>query len=314
MSDFSAHLEEHAHIASTLPTDWEPTWIIEGLWQVGGITMMHGAQRTGKSRLRRYLLACAMSGKPAFGVLKIGQRIQKPLILIGEEIIEAESTYLFRMLEAMGAPELREQITIMDPDAGILINNPAHWLHFRRFVEERGFDLVFFDPLINFHEVPENDNTEMGKMLRQLRGLSQEVPTILNHHDAKLSQDTAGRSGGHRSRGGSVLPGYTINNIGVTRATNSRIFTLNTEAKYIEDLDELRLYGDPNGTFLLDEISDSRIVSTVREHPDKTATDLGKILGIRRKDLEAMLAELVKKGAILPKEGGRGRRIGYVVP
>lgn len=298
MSDIKARLAEHAYVASTLPTDWEPTWIIEGLWQTGGITMLHGAPRTGKSRLRRYLLACAMSGQAAFGCLKVGQRVAKPLVLLGEEILEAEGTYLYKLLEALGEPKLRERITVLSHEAALLINNPPEWYHFCDFVLQSGFDLVYFDPLINFHTVPENDNTEMGKLLRALRGLAQEVPIILNHHDAKLSQDTAGRSGGHRSRGGSVLPGYTINNIGVTRAKNSRVFTLDTEAKYVEDLDEIQLYGNPDGTFIINELSDERLLSSIMEHPGMTSTEIAKYVGKRREVVDDMLEALVKKGAI----------------
>ncbi|MDR1041042.1 MAG: helicase RepA family protein [Deltaproteobacteria bacterium] len=73
------------------------------------------------------------------------------------------------------------------------------------YIKSEGFKLVIFDPLVKFHNLKENDNMDMARLMNEFESIAKEAEAtiILSHHVGKIaafnsdeSNDSAGASRG----------------------------------------------------------------------------------------------------------------------
>jgi len=190
------------------PDNYSPKWIVENVWQGDGVNFLFGPPKHGrKSSLRRYLLACALTGTPAFDTFEVRRTLQNPLLLIIEDHPGTEKYWIRRSLRAMGFHGEPTMSFLTVP--GFHLDARPHLDALIKLVEAEGHDFVSIDPLVNFHGKDENDNSAMGQVTGALHYLRQFCGVSVIHHNTKPS-DSGGfsqRTTGQRMRGGGVLGG-----------------------------------------------------------------------------------------------------------
>ena len=236
-------LKQHLTSFGALAAEWEPSWLIDSIWQTNALNMLFGAPRARKTTLRRYLLACAFTQTPAFGLYKPGPAPKRALILLGEEILEAEGAYLHAAFRALGADgkEFADRIDILDAAAGVRFDSGAVEQLYE-LVEEAAYDFICIDPLINFHRQNENDAASMSFVLARTKPLWNRATLVVIHHEAKPTESTAERTTGYRARGSSAIPGFTAVNARLTRVEGTDFHRLVVEAKYAKVQPDLELH------------------------------------------------------------------------
>jgi hypothetical protein len=99
-------------------------------------------------------------------------------------------------------------------DAQLIINRavqvtePKFREHMSRVHEDFEFDILFLDAFWTLHSFNENDNSQMGYVMSQLKWVRDEfrAAVIFTHHERKFSQLDGPSNATYRSRGSTVIP------------------------------------------------------------------------------------------------------------
>jgi len=173
-----------------------PSWIWDGFIAPGSITLFSSPAKTGKTTLLSHLLARRRCG----GVLL-------------DRVVTAGVTAVVTE-ESAGDWHARHQRLDLGANVCLFCRPFAHsptnedyaqlLALLRNLKEERGLDLVIFDPLANFLPARENDPTSLLQALHPLRRLAETgISFLLAHHTRK-----AFSAPGLAARGSTVLTGF----------------------------------------------------------------------------------------------------------
>lgn len=282
---------------SAFEPTWEARWVIEDIWQTRGVNMLCGAPRARKSTLNAYLIVCALTGKPAFGILKI-EPIQRAAIFLGEGIPEAEATRFYTALTGLGLDPTvwSDRLTIFGPDALLRFDPDANADVVRRTLQAEAYDFVSFDPLVNFHGQEENKSS-MAPVMAQITSFTEFATVSLCHHVTKPMNDAPIRSLSHQARGHSSIAGYTAVNMVLERSGSSNEHTLRTDAKYTEKHGSMELRFK-SGVWIINEDSpEARVLEALQVAPC-SRTELVDGLHMNRNRAFGVIDKLISRGQI----------------
>lgn len=278
---------------------WVPTWVIEDLWQARGVNMLCGAPRARKSTLNAYLTVCALTGSPAFGLLKITP-ITRAAVFLGEGIPEAEATRFYEAFAGLGLDHAKfsQRLTIFGPNAALRFDPSVDVEPVRKAIQAEGYDFVSFDPLVNFHSQDENTST-MATVMANITSFTEFATVSLPHHVPKPMAGAPERSLSHQARGHSSIAGYTAVNMILERVGSSNEHTIRTDAKYTEKHGSLNLRFK-NGIWLIKEVAADKelreaITEAVHNNPRITRDEIVGQVKRRRGDVLETINDMILK-------------------
>jgi len=294
------------------PDNYFPKWIIENVWQGDGVNFLFGTPKLArKTSLRRYLIACAFTGEPAFGVFPVKRKIENPLLMILEDHPGSEKYAIRKVLQTMGYTG-EPQLSFLTPP-WFHIDNHGHLETLIKLIEEEGHDFVTIDPLVNFHGKEENDNSAMGQVTSALHLLRQFAGVAIIHHDVK-PQDQGGfstRTTGQRMRGGGVLGGASNVTIESKPAGKHRVrlmFEIKTPADDTPDPIDIA-WNKENGLWEMQApYTEDAVLAAIVRDPGITRTELYNKLNKNKQKTLAFIKELLEEGLITQR--GKDNRSG----
>jgi hypothetical protein len=273
-------------------------WCVEGRLPAGGLSLLAGKPKAGKSTLARCLALAVARGAPWIGWATTAG----PVLYLALEEKRAEVRAHF---EAMGATDEDVRVLVAQaPEDGLL--------RLREAADRVRPTLIIVDPLFRFVRVRDaNDYAELTRALEPLLALGRETGAhvLVVHHLGKGE-----RTGGDAILGSTAIFGAVDSALLLRRAERYR--TLATIQRYGDDLDEITLALDPA----------SRVVTAgpSRQEADQ-ATAAAEILAFlatqgesveeaavhdavesRRGTVVHVLRELVRAGQVV--RSGAGRR------
>ncbi len=272
-------------------------WVLEGRLPAGGLGLLAGKPKAGKSTLARCLAHAVARGEPCLGFTTI----RGPVIYLALEEKRAEIREHFR---ALGGTD-DEQIFVLCAAA------PLDALErLRREAETRHPVLIIIDPLFRFVRVHDgNDYATMTAALEPLLVLARETSAcvLLVHHLGKGQ-----RNDGDNVLGSTAIFGAVDSALLMKRGLKYR--TLLSIQRYGEDLEEITLALDPitrtvtaGGTLAAAEQADAerRILKFLAgTSTPVTEAEIADGVVCRTQPLRAALRALVAAGKV--GRSGRG--------
>jgi len=164
-------------------------WLINGLWQLGKINAVAGAEKSGKSRLIAWLLVGIAKGD-VLGLTSAAPP-QRILYLCGEETVATVNHRIADYARIQGVPPTQFDIEFIEAAAMRLdLKQQRTWLHEKLLDED--FSMLIADPLRRIHGADENDSTAMAVIHNDIRRWSNKdsLTILLVHHTPKIGDDT----------------------------------------------------------------------------------------------------------------------------
>lgn len=286
-TDASLALGSRGGWLDALPDDWEPSWLVQDLLLKQGFTMLIGPPKSRKSALRRYFTAAALSGRQALGFPTC--QVERALSLVGEGIVEAESTLQHRVCRSFGLRqhEYGKRLWLERP-LGLSLSSPAGLSDLLSLVRREKFDFVTLDPLITFHRAEENDNTAMARLCAGLLEVSSLATLLVVHHTAKPSEADQLKTVGQKARGAGALAGFVDTSLALFKRGSSNANHLEIEARYSGLTEGLELTFDHDSGLWSKRAPDDtqrRVLDLLRAEPSLTANEVATRLQRRRSDV-----------------------------
>ena len=194
-----------------------------GLLHRGSLLVIGGGPKAWKSVISCSMMAHLATAKPLFNIHRVVRETQREYTF---PINEAVKTILY-LEQEIGEEDLKDRfqayIKGLNNEARILCSERIH-IHsrdgrmrldtkdgvdnLREVIARVGPQVVFFDPLIEFHSKDENNASDMMKVLQPLTALMMELEfsAVVNHHSTKPNEKN-GRYGAELLRGSSALHG-----------------------------------------------------------------------------------------------------------
>src|SRR5437773_9630286 len=211
-------------------SDTAPAWLVDQRLPAGGLGILPGKPKAGKTTLARWLTLSVARGEPWLG----HATTRGPVIYLALEEKRSEVRAHFK---ALGA-------TSTDPIFILCATAPVDALaRLRREAERRRPVLIIIDPLFRFVRVPAelgNDYSAMTALLEPLLVLARETGAhvLVVHHLGK----------GERGDGDAILGSTAIFaavDTALLMKRTERYRTLSSIQRYGEDLQEITLVLDP---------------------------------------------------------------------
>ena len=202
-----------------LETVWlDETFIEGGLFSRGDTLLVGAESKAGKSTLLSLLVRELMAGGNFLGFV-----IPRPLTVLYMQAELREARLKARLLPtyaSLSAPILGQSY-IWNTRGNILLGRDNALIF--EWIEKLKPDVVFIDPLANFHPYDENNAMEMMKLLRLFDKMKFDfnLSLILSHHFRKVGTDKANDSLLERLRGSSALRGWVDTTIAIEGRTKS---------------------------------------------------------------------------------------------
>jgi len=180
----------------------EPVMLIDGIIEEGTLTMVSGTWGAGKTALLLSIAIAAKQGKPLAGQFAVSRA--SSVLFVGLDASPYQYAKQYRRLDA-GLEAGAAGVDFLDSRA-VDIANEANAARLKRTIERASYDLVVFDTLNALSSYAENDNTEMGKVMRWLGSLCTKRRTVVfTHHTGKPGIGDSKRDR-YASRGASAIP------------------------------------------------------------------------------------------------------------
>lgn len=204
---------------ATFPPD--PYFIGEGILPKNGLMFIGGPPKAYKSFILNTIIYHLISGSNLFGAYrKPHGRAEmafpvtpaRRVLLLEQEIGFYDVRERFLPLWTALLPEQRqafdEQVFIHSRDTTMNLGETAGCDRIKSIIDKVQPDVVCFDPMIEFHNLNENDSQSMALVLRNLDKLrnAYEFATIISHHHGKENVANP-RTGGDLLRGSNVIYG-----------------------------------------------------------------------------------------------------------
>lgn len=207
-------------------------WLVDGLVKRGGVAVLGGRSKIGKSWILTSLALAVATGRPALGSIPVAAP-RRVFYLYAEDPSSDVRSHAAAILAGMGAsqadvggrwtvqPQGRHLDLTRDADVALVVAS-VRWAG--------GADLVVLEPLRDLHTAKESDSDEMAPVMRRLHLVGQLLggaTVLVAHHEGKPG-DSRGRKGGERLRGSGAIYASASAMISVTPVaqTPSTIETL----------------------------------------------------------------------------------------
>jgi hypothetical protein len=214
-------------LGQTARTHQPRDWIARGLLLRGAVSMLFGPANQGKS-LMLTMWSVALATGTAWGTLQPARKY-RVLTLFSEEDNEEQSRRVGAAAQELfvDLDEVDEQLdrlecmgvaTLFAADQDRALVPTKAWGQLVQVIRERRPDVLILDPLIELHNVEENDNTLLKGVLARLRALAQHfgLAVLLSHHSRKAYGEGGGIAGvidaarGASAIGGAVRIAHTL--------------------------------------------------------------------------------------------------------
>jgi RecA-family ATPase len=193
-----------------------------GLLNHGGILILGAPAKSYKSFMGNTLMTSLLVGRSLFGAVRKSSSgrhepkdvfpisyPQRVLLLeqeVGEEDLQAR---LLPILPTLSPAELKlfqENLYTHSCDFNMVFDKPEGRKYIGGLIKAAKPDILYLDPLIDFHTSNENDSQVMSMILHNITALRQEhnLSVIINHHIGHTRQDNP-RRGPDLLRGSSVI-------------------------------------------------------------------------------------------------------------
>lgn len=217
------------------------TFAVESLVPTGGMMILSGASKAGKSMLVSdlMLLLAGCKGKflEHFDVLTPG-----PVVYCQAEI---------------GQPSLKKRLNLIAHSRKVVWSQlPIHFFHgpfrldfdlhlssLRKGLEKVKAKYLIVDPLARYHLSNENSQMDMARVLRNFENVGKDAGLaglILVHHHGKPSGDSP-REGAHKTRGHSIIGDWANSHVVL-----NKLWSDSAQRKYIRIVFELRDADEPD--------------------------------------------------------------------
>lgn len=168
--------------------------------QRGHVTLLSASGGVGKSA---WSLSVAID--LACGIDHLGAGDFKPRKVLvynseddQDEMLRRAGAYMkFHNFTDAMRQRVRENVTIVSgvngalqfadyKDGAVVIRKKSVEL-FEQIVRERGIEVAMLDPLVSLHNIPENANSEMNKLIMAIKKITADcnIATLVSHHDKK---------------------------------------------------------------------------------------------------------------------------------
>lgn len=240
---------EHGHVPRPLD-QYEPRrWLLGNILIRQYVTVLAGTGGGGKTSLAIGWALSLASGKPV-----MGERVGKPrrVLIWSEDPSEelAKRVDAAMQIHGLTRADIEDRLIVVSIDElkitiarfsqelreVVAVDLPA----LREIITRNQLDVVMLDPIAELHELEENDNVQMSKLMGMMRSVARETKAavLLLHHASKASVDAGKRSSATATRGAGAI----VNSARVSMVLNEMT------AKDAEDFgiseDERPLYGE----------------------------------------------------------------------
>ena len=230
--------------------EYEPRrWLLGNILIRQYVTVLAGSGGGGKTSLAIGWALSLASGKPVMGervgkprrVLiwsedppeELAKRVDAAMQIHGLTRADIEDRLIVVSIDelkitiARFSQELREVIAV---DAAVL----------KKIIIANRLDVVMLDPIAELHELEENDNVQMAKLMGMVRSVARETKAaiLLLHHASKASVDAGKRSSATATRGAGAI----VNSARVSMVLNE--LTAKDAEEFGIPADERALYGE----------------------------------------------------------------------
>lgn len=165
------------------------------------MSMIYGQGGSGKSYLTMYIGICVAMGLPVYNMPTKKGRVLFLSEEMPHQVIHARCR---TMLREDSAKEMGENFSIacqlgFDFSDQIILSQRK----LEKIIKETKSELVFIDALADIHTASENDNSEMGKVMKSIRAVARSTGAciVVIHHMGKPGLDGETRG----ARGASVM-------------------------------------------------------------------------------------------------------------
>ncbi|MFM4670677.1 AAA family ATPase [Aeromonas media] len=228
--------------AGLISSQQRPNWVVDNLIEKGEQWIINGSPKTGKS-----LLATQLGLAVASGSVFLNWEIKRPALVLYMDF-EVNDRLFWQRYYTMSAQTnlgdakniktfLRcgdyKSTDVLDPMASQAIID---------IVNDIQPDLIIWDVLARMHNAEENNNGEMGQVMRAIRKISGAAAHIIVHHARKVSPNAGGVNAGVMSmRGASSIHGEADGVISLgTREGQGARYSLTFSARAVETRIQLR--------------------------------------------------------------------------
>lgn len=303
------------HVAAIDPRPPEAAWLVEPLWARGGVGIVGGAPKCGKTWLGCELALAVASGRPALGRFAVKQT--GPVLFYGAEDDQPSLRARFDAIARARGARLDEARLFLLDVAELRLDRDDHVARLGSTIARLQPALVVLDPFVRLARIDENSAAEVSGVLGSLRAIQREhgSAVLLAHHMRKS------RSGhlGYQLRGSGDFAAWYDSALYLGRRGDE--LTLHVEHRAAPAPPPLRLRlasgeqphlvviddgaaaprrdggdGDPLRAAVLDRLQ-------VASRPISTA-ELRDTLRVRKQTLTEALAALEREHLIARDDGG----------
>ena len=271
------------------------------------LLMINGKEKIGKSMLVLNLALGIASGK-SFACFPIPNP-KKVLVLSAEGGYYPNSQRLKKMVTHFQG--VTSEYFNIQFNSNFLLNNPSDYTALCGIITEKGINVLVIDPFIKFHDVEENDSTEIMKVLRPIRNMIEElnISVILVHHFGKNASAGA--------RGSSAISGEYDSAIEISK--NKKGVKLSYDMRHVETPEDESLVFNKNSMiFELDGVK--CIFSELFSTPDCTQSKSALVTYIRDNNIcisesgaYKMVKKYIQKGVLIDT-GNSNFKLAYNSP
>lgn len=192
-------------VASKIRT--EPPILVNGVLPAGGGMIIAGESEVGKSLMRVEMSILLALGWPVYGMVSPGP--QTILVFQQENSLVQEQFRAKQIMKGHGIDEATMPDSIHY--APRVMNTSLREKTFVKFckdeIEKFGATVVFWDPLVSYHNERENDNVRMRGVLDRITYLNRETgaSSIIAHHFGQPGKKGEEISLRYRMRGASSI-------------------------------------------------------------------------------------------------------------
>jgi len=229
--------------AGLISSQQRPNWVVDNLIEKGEQWIINGSPKTGKS-----MLATQLGLAVASGSVFLNWEIKRPALVLYMDFEVNDRLFwqrYYTMSEQTNLGDAKNIKTflrcgdykstdVLDPMASQAIID---------IVNDIQPDLIIWDVLARMHNAEENNNGEMGQVMRAIRKIGGSAAHIIVHHARKASPNAGGVNAGVMSmRGASSIHGEADGVISLgTREGQGARYSLTFSARAVETPDEILL-------------------------------------------------------------------------
>ena len=199
----------------------EPPILINGVLPAGGGMILAGESEVGKSLMRVEWSVLLAGGLPIYGMKT--PHAQTVLIFQTENTIKQEQFRTKQIMQGYGIESCHNRIFYARSFRKPSLLNDKFLDHAEQQIRDSGATVVWYDPLVSFHNKNENDNLGMRNVLDCITYLSRKTgaASIVIHHFGQPGKKGEEIPLRYRMRGASAIRDWA-DTIFTLRATGPR--------------------------------------------------------------------------------------------